>query len=1186
MDGTYNPWLVMLSMAVAVMASYVTLGLASRVTTNEGRIARYWLAGGAVSMGLGIWSMHFIAMLAFQLPMPMSYNAPITALSLLIAMLASGFALYTVSRQALGLRRLMAGGVLMGIGIAAMHYTGMAAMQMSPPVRYEPALFALSIVVAMGASWAALWITFHLRGQTPLSGPWRKAGGALLMAAAICGMHYTGMAAAIYAPHSTVMVGGPVIPSVWLAETIAVFTLMFLATTLVASIVDARQAAEHGGLEQRVGERTAELDHANAMLQAEIVERQATEEALRESKGEARNIIDTAYDAYIGIDANSVILEWNQQAETTFGWVRAEVVDRTMTEIIIPKRYREAHARGIAHFLATGEGPLLRQRIEITALHRDGHEFPIELTIWPTKRGGTYRFSAFLHDIRRQRAIRRLVAQTAAVATLVESATLADAAPKVLEGVCAAMEWRVGALWAVEPTTDTLRCVEFWSAQGGEPVRAFRERTHAMTLAPGVGLPGRVWSSGKPVWVANVALDDNFLRAQSAAEDGMEAGIGFPIISGAKVLGVAEFYAAEISQPDPELLAMMETLGSLLGQFMARKQAEFALEQEGEFRNALLDNITEGIAACDERGILTVFNQATRELHGLPEAPLPPEQWAEHYDMYLPDSITRMQTAQVPLFRAFNGEQVRDVEMVIAPRDRARRRVVCNGRALVNRAGEKLGAVIAMHDITERDAAAQRLQQLAHFDVLTGLPNRRLFQDSLGNAMAMADSQGWRVFVLFLDLDKFKDINDSLGHAVGDELLCQAGQRLLGCVRLRDTVSRLGGDEFGLILMTPSQPQFAAKVADKILEALSAPFDVEGHAASVTASIGITVYPADTTDPHSLMRYADLAMYEAKQGGRNAYRFYTEAMNLRVRERLELESALRGALARNEFELYYQPKVCLRSGRWTGVEALLRWHRPEHGLVLPAQFIGVLEDSGLIVPVGAWVITAACRQLGDWQRAGFGPLPIAVNVAAQQVTRKNLLPPRCRPRTHDDADPVELWSATAACLDKHNVVPDHLEFELTESTVMGDAEHSVEVLSQLKTLGIGISVDDFGTGYSSLAYLRRFPVDAVKIDGAFIRDITTNGEDASLTLAIIDMAHRLNLKVIAECVETAEQLAFLRSHGCDQIQGYYIARPLPVQELEQLWRQTGGVAPGVAASQAFGSADLPPARAPRRGASP
>jgi diguanylate cyclase (GGDEF)-like protein/PAS domain S-box-containing protein len=1170
LKGTYDPWLVLLSIAVAVMASYVALDLASRVTASAGRAARYWLIGGALSMGIGIWSMHFIGMLAFRLPMAMAYSASITLLSLLIAMVVSGFALHTVSRERLGLRNLAGGGVLMGIGIAAMHYTGMAAMQMTPPIRYDATLFTLSILVAIVASWAALWIAFQLRGESLLSGIWRRAGSAMLMGAAICGMHYTGMAAAIFSPHSMLSTGAPTLNSVWMAATIAGFTVTLLATTLLVSVSDTRRAREvaehergarllrqaHEQMERHVAERTAELARSNAALEAEVAEHQRTERALRASEDEARAIVDTAYDAYIAMDANGRVLDWNKNACQTFGWTRAQVLGKNLASLIIPLRLRDAHTRGLVRFIATGEGPVLNKRFEILALHRDGREFPVELTIWPVKVGDSYKFNAFLHDVgARRQGIQRLAAQTAAAAALVESGSIAEAAPKVLEAVASALEWPVGALWIVDSDAGVLRCVECWQHKD-LPRPAFEKITRSMTFAPGIGLPGRVWQNAKPLWIADVVQDSNFPRARAALEDGLHAAFGFPIVSSTGVLGVAEFFSSAIQAPDQDLLRMMDTVGSLLAQFIERTRAERKLEQDGEFLSALLNNVSEGIIACDERGILTVFNRATTELHGLPAEPLPPEQWAEHYDLYLAGGLTRMPTEQLPLVRAFNGETVRDVEIVVAPKDRLPRTLVCNGQPLVTPTGEKLGAVVAMHDITERKEAEARLVQLAQFDPLTGLPNRRQFYESLRNAMALADNEHWQIPVLFLDLDRFKNVNDTLGHVIGDELLRQVGDRLLGCLRMRDTVGRLGGDEFGIILITPRDPQIAADVAQKLIQALRLPFELDGREVTVTTSIGITVYPVDTLDIDELVRFADTAMYEAKAAGRDTYRFYTAEMNARALEKLELENDLRRAVERGEFVLHYQPKIDIASGAYTGVEALLRWDRPGVGLVLPDVFIPALEETGLIEQVGGWVIDEACRQLVAWRVEGNGPQHVAVNVSARQVMRAPIMreePKLPSPYAGVVAESIALELAVAVARRDHGIAAGQLELELTESTLMSHAELNVSLLQRLKAQGVGISIDDFGTGYSSLAYLKRFPIDTVKIDRAFIRDITSDPEDAAIVIAIISLAHSLKLKVIAEGVETAEQLDFLGANGCDEAQGYHIARPMPAEALSRLF---------------------------------
>ncbi len=425
--------------------------------------------------------------------------------------------------------------------------------------------------------------------------------------------------------------------------------------------------------------------------------------------------------------------------------------------------------------------------------------------------------------------------------------------------------------------------------------------------------------------------------------------------------------------------------------------------------------------------------------------------------------------------------------------------------------------------------------------------------------MAQADALDLQVVLVYLDLDNFKDINDSLGHAVGDELLRAIGERLLASLYVRDSVGRLGGDEFGVILLVPREPDLAMKVAEKIHRVLEAPFQLGAHSVRTSASIGMAIYRADTQDADELARYADMAMYEAKRSGRNTSRFYTEAMNRRVVEKMDLIAALRDAVARDEFVLYYQPKVSLRTGQWTGVEALLRWRRPGVGLVPPDKFIPALEESGLIVPVGAWVIEAACRQLAEWKCMGMGSLAIAVNVSATQMVDKQSSPA-------PDADTLDgcqtknlnILSVVSGCLQAHGVGQGSLEVELTESVIMADAEHSITVLRALGDMGVSVSVDDFGTGYSSLSYLRRFPLNAVKIDGSFIRDLTSNPADASIAVAIIEMAHGLNLEVIAECVETAEQVQFLQAHGCEQAQGYYFAKPMEAGDLTALWNRLGG----------------------------
>jgi diguanylate cyclase (GGDEF)-like protein len=431
-------------------------------------------------------------------------------------------------------------------------------------------------------------------------------------------------------------------------------------------------------------------------------------------------------------------------------------------------------------------------------------------------------------------------------------------------------------------------------------------------------------------------------------------------------------------------------------------------------------------------------------------------------------------------------------------------------------------------------AMAQHMAHSAEHDFLTGLPNRMLLNDRIGQAIALARRHVKKAAVLFLDLDGFKHINDSLGHPVGDKLLQSIAKRLVDCIRGSDSVSRQGGDEFVVLLLDLEHAENAAVTARRMLEAVAKPHYIDHHDLHITASIGVSVYPDDALDAEALIKNADTAMYQAKENGRRSFQFFKPAMNARAVERQSIEESLRRALERREFALHYQPKVNLKTGAIIGAEALLRWRHPTRGPVSPADFIPVAEDCGLIFPIGAWVLHEACAQARAWIEAGLPPISMAVNVSAIEFRHEKFL------------------EGLFATLDQTGFDPRSLELELTESVLMKHAESTAKILRSLRDSGIGVAVDDFGTGYSSLSYLQKFPVDAVKIDQSFVRQISTPGEDTTIVKAVIGMARGLKLRVIAEGVETLEEVAFLRAYRCEEAQGYYFSRPVPAQQFAML----------------------------------
>ncbi len=442
-------------------------------------------------------------------------------------------------------------------------------------------------------------------------------------------------------------------------------------------------------------------------------------------------------------------------------------------------------------------------------------------------------------------------------------------------------------------------------------------------------------------------------------------------------------------------------------------------------------------------------------------------------------------------------------------------------------------------DITERMQTQERLHFLAHHDALTELPNRIFYMDQLRQSLARARWHNRRIAVLFLDLDRFKNINDTLGHAVGDRLLQLIARRFADSIREGDVVARLGGDEFAILLDDISADRDVPAIAKKILDTLEPALHIDQRELFVSASIGISLYPADGEDSDTLLKHADIAMYRAKEAGKNNYQFYSAEMSARAFERLTLESSLRHALDRQEFLLYYQPQIDTDSGRIVGVEALLRWQHPDLGLIAPAEFVPLLEETGFIVPVGQWILRAACEQISQWRRAGYGSLRVAINLSARQFNEPDFVAFIDRTIQGAGCDPAQV------------------ELEITESVIMRHTQSTINALEALSRMGTRLAVDDFGTGYSSLSYLRRFPIDSLKIDRSFISDIQSDADDAAITSAIIGMAQRLNIDVVAEGVETMEQLAFLRSNGCRVVQGYLFSKPLPANEVEKSFAERG-----------------------------
>jgi diguanylate cyclase len=685
-------------------------------------------------------------------------------------------------------------------------------------------------------------------------------------------------------------------------------------------------------------------------------------------------------------------------------------------------------------------------------------------------------------------------------------------------------------LWAAA-VSQLARSSPNWQREAQALIDAAEQPDDAPAMLAIQNAAGLILASNRtqPAWPATTHTAAVMVRGVAVAEVVVGRSLN-PILGGTLVMAVlaALFGGLVLAMRRPESPTPLPGWADTSGRFTGTAGGIVNARQETEDRlRIVFENSIDGIMTFEPNGTVLSCNPAAGQLFGQPPAallgrnlgewltPCADAQGAPRFPTGLHETLAqRAEGEAFPVEITVSESRLKGAAQMIA----------------------------FIRDITERKATQDRMALLANYDSLTGLPNRVLFRDRLREGMKRAKRTGRVMGLMFLDLDRFKVVNDSLGHEVGDRLLQHVSQTLTRCLRTVDsvtrnveddtvTVSRLGGDEFTIIIEDIGGADDAAMIARRILESLLEPFVCGSDEIVISTSIGISLYPHDNTDLDGLIRHTDMAMYRSKALGRNTYSFYSANMNAEVEARLSLETSLRHALERNEFALLYQPKADLRTGRITGVEALIRWNRPGEGVVSPDRFITILEETGLILPVGAWVIRTACAELARWDKLGLPPLSLAVNLSARQFRQQYLF---------------QLISDTLA---ETGIAPHRLELELTESQLMEDNDASRTILASIAEMGVRVAIDDFGTGHSSLSYLKRFSIDTLKIDRSFVREITSDQEDSAIATAVIALGRSLELKVVAEGVETLHQADYLRALGCDEIQGYLLSRPLASEHL-------------------------------------
>jgi diguanylate cyclase (GGDEF)-like protein/PAS domain S-box-containing protein len=696
-----------------------------------------------------------------------------------------------------------------------------------------------------------------------------------------------------------------------------------------------------------------------------------------------------------------------------------------------------------------------------------------------------------------------------------------DGLRAALGAICEAQDWPAGRFWAVDERDATLH--EFTSWQRGTGARQSVLRQHS--TAPR-------WLGKDPIWVGDLSAHE--LAALVSPDAHVVPGTGalIPIRSRGVLIAIVDFSAPERAVPAAEVMALLRFAAGHLGRYYLRGMQLEQLRDSERRATSTLEIAPVGIAHVDDAGRFLYVNPQLCRMLGYAEKELTAMSVGDvsHCeDVHMTDDVReRLRGGELDSFA---------MEKRYLRKDGSTLWVNLTVAVKRDRHGNRMHDVSIVEDISARRTAEERVHYLATHDGLTGLPNRTMFAELLSLSVATAKRHGNLCAVLFIDLDRFKIINDSLGHEAGDILLREIASRLRACVRGSDVVARLGGDEFVVLLQDVNDQAQVSTIARGMLSAAMRPVVILGQECRVTASIGICVHPAEGQNDDALMKNADMAMYLAKEEGKNNFQFYSAALQAGASGRLALEASLRRALERQEFALHYQAKVNFRSGAITGVEALLRWQSLELGAVSPTQFIPVAEETGMIIPIGRWVLRTACAQNAEWLRQGLPPVRVSVNLSMLQLNDKDLIGD-IQAALHDSGLPPEL-----------------LELEMTESMIMHNSEYAIRVLGEIKALGVRLAIDDFGTGYSSLAHLKRFPVDTLKVDRSFIREVETNPEDRAITEAIIAMGRTLSLTIVAEGVETPEQQAFLSERACDEMQGYFFSTPVVPEDFAALLRR-------------------------------